>query len=125
MRPIGEDEMRAYVEGFRARCEMREHRRRERQARAEAAVARWVERLRAIPEVRRVILYGSLAKGAFDEGSDIDLAVEGLPMEAHFRVACELERDEEFSLDLQRWEELGEEFRELLLLYGRVLYEKL
>lgn len=87
-------------------------------------VERWVERLRGIPEVRRIILYGSLVKGSYRPGSDIDLAVEGLPAEHHFRVWSELEREEGGELDLQRWEEFSEGFRGVILSYGRVLYER-
>jgi predicted nucleotidyltransferase len=42
--------------------------------------------------VRRVILFGSLARGAFGPRSDVDLAVEGLPpgalLEAHVVAAA-------------------------------------
>ncbi|MBI4605563.1 MAG: nucleotidyltransferase domain-containing protein [Planctomycetes bacterium] len=84
--------MRGYVEGFKARAALREEQR-SLEARAGEIAVRCAERLRAIPEVRRVVLYGSLAKGTFHQRSDIDIAVEGLPMEAHFRVWAELERD--------------------------------
>ncbi|PLV56769.1 nucleotidyltransferase family protein [Thermotoga sp. SG1] len=55
--------------------------------------------------VKRVVLFGSLAKylrGAeeFTERSDIDLAVEGLPKEAYFRVLSEINRLSEFEIDL-------------------------
>jgi predicted nucleotidyltransferase len=122
MREITAEELNGYVEGFKARAASEAARRRELQARAGGVVSRWVERLRVIPEVRRVVLYGSLAKGTFDKGSDIDLVVEGLPRELHFRIWSELEDGESFRLDLHRWEELAEGFRQLVQSYGKLLY---
>jgi len=77
-----------------------------------------------MPEIRRIILCGSLAKGTFHRGSDIDLVVEGLPAQAHFRLWSELERDEDFNLDLHRWEDLSEGFRQVIEGYKRVLYAR-
>jgi predicted nucleotidyltransferase len=124
MREITEDEMQGYVRGFQAREARKEAERKALEGHARRAVARWVERLRALPEVRRVILYGSLAKGAFRENSDIDLAVEGLPAESHFRVWAELERGEDFHLDLHRCEELSEGFLRVIEGYGELLYAR-
>lgn len=123
MAAISERDMSAYAAGFRARMAAREKLRKEIEARAEEAVARVVERLRSRPGIRRIFLFGSLAKGTFQKGSDIDLAVEGLPAELHMRVAAELEREEDFDLDLQRWEELSEGFRSAIRSYGRILHE--
>jgi predicted nucleotidyltransferase len=123
MKPITEEEMRTYIEGFKARAALKEARRKEIEERARRALTRCVEKLRAIPEVRRVILYGSLAKGTFQPGSDVDLAVEGLPPEAHFRVWAELEREADLNIDLERWEELGEGLRKVIQGYGQVLHE--
>lgn len=53
-------------------------------------------RLRAEFGADRVILFGSLCSGGFDDGSDVDLAVSGLAPERYFealaRVAEILER---------------------------------
>ena len=124
MREISPEEMKGYVEGFRTRLALDSARRRELAARARKAADRCAVRLRAIPDVRRVFLYGSLAKGTFREGSDIDLAVEGLPTELHFRIWAELEEGEAFRIDLERWEELSEGFRELVESYGQLLHAR-
>jgi predicted nucleotidyltransferase len=51
--------------------------------------------------VRRVLLVGSLARGDFRLGSDIDLAVEGLADADLFSAGAELERRAElFEVDL-------------------------
>ncbi len=39
---------------------------------------------------RKVLLFGSLARGEFRTDSDVDLAVEGLPSEVYFRAVGEL-----------------------------------
>ena len=41
--------------------------------------------------VSRVVLIGSLARGEFREGSDIDLVVEGLPVDVLFRAGADIE----------------------------------
>ncbi len=75
----------------------RERWRRQREADAEAAreareiAERLAWRLRDIYGVRRVVLVGSLARGDFRVGSDIDLAAEGIPDDKFFRAGADLE----------------------------------
>jgi predicted nucleotidyltransferase len=62
-----------------------------------AAAARQVaDRLAALLRdryrARRVILVGSLARGEFRIGSDIDLAAEGIPDDCFFRAGADLDR---------------------------------
>lgn len=69
----------------------------QRQADAEAArsarvlAERLARRLRAEFGARRVVLLGSLARGEFRIGSDIDLAAEGIPSGDLFRAGACLE----------------------------------
>ena len=76
----------------------RERWRRQREADAEAArearkiAERLAEQLRTDYGVRKVVLAGSLARGDFRVGSDIDLAAEGIPDDKFFRAGAELER---------------------------------
>lgn len=67
---------------------VRAHRERDEQAQRELPTLREsarnaaraaAERIGARTQARRVLLFGSLARGTFRVGSDIDLAVEGLP----------------------------------------------
>lgn len=61
-------------------------------ARSALAVAeRLARRLRDEYGARRVVLLGSLARGEFRVGSDIDLAAEGIRDEDFFRAGAELE----------------------------------
>lgn len=52
---------------------------------------RLAKRLRDDYGARRVVLLGSLARGDFRVGSDIDLAAEGIPDEKFFRAGADLE----------------------------------
>lgn len=76
----------------------RERWRRQRKADAEAARAarqtaeRLAQHLRDVYGARRVVLAGSLARGEFRAGSDIDLAAEGIPDDKFFRAGADLER---------------------------------
>lgn len=77
MYPVDRD--RSFVEAWRARA-----------AAARVAAAAWrrartdeaavaAEALSRLPGVRRVLLFGSLARGEAGPGSDVDLWIEGLP----------------------------------------------
>jgi len=72
---------------------------------------------------QRVILYGSLARGDYRPGSDIDLCVEGIPDHEYFRTVaeCLMEIDRPVSvIDLK---DIKGYFREVVLREGVVIYE--
>ena len=76
-------------------------------------------------EVRKVILFGSRARGDFREKSDIDLAVEGGDF---IRFSIDVNEDKSTLLkfdivDLD--EKIQEELMESIQREGRVLYEKI
>lgn len=69
----------------------------ERQARAEARARELVDRVPAAARLlrdrygaRRVVLFGSLARGTPNLSSDVDLAVEGIPPERYFTALSDL-----------------------------------
>lgn len=75
--------------------------------------------------VRKVILFGSRARGDFKRVSDIDLAVEGGEFA---RFALDVEEDTSTLLeydivDLDR--DIQQELRESIRREGKVLYEKI
>lgn len=79
----------------------------------------------AWPSIRRVWLFGSLAKGRRpDFRSDIDFAVEGLPAEAHCRTLSLLDGAVSLPADLVRWEDAGDVLREQISEWGILLYER-
>jgi len=90
----------AYAAAWKRRLAQEEARGRELAARAEKvarnAAATLVQRYGAT----EVWLFGSLARGRFRPGSDIDLAARGLPAREYFRILSEINADQEFDLDL-------------------------
>lgn len=111
-----------YLEGWRRRFAEQEA-----EARALAAQARSV-----LPEAvtilkkhgaKRVILFGSLCReGRFHRGSDIDLAVEGIPPQKFFRAGADLMMALDWPVDLKPLEEVDTFFREMILNHGEVIY---
>ncbi len=83
--------------------------------------------LRGIPEVRRVILFGSRAIGDADERSDIDLAVSAPDID--FRRWAEIaalvdEAPTLLRIDLVWLEDAGEEFAREIIRTGCLVYER-
>lgn len=73
--------------------------------------------------VKKVVLFGSLAGGRFAEGSDIDIAVEGLDSTEFFEAMAAVNRMTPPWVDLKPLEGLDTFFRERVLKEGEVLYE--
>lgn len=73
------------------------------------ALARLLSVLDAYPEIERVILFGSRAKGNFRPGSDIDLCVVAPLLSLSRRLALENALDDlllPWKVDLIPWEEI-------------------
>lgn len=85
------------------------------------------ECLKAFPEVERVILFGSRARGDQGFRADIDIAVE-CPTADIIRWSDMVDAVEEaptlLEIDLIRLEEAPPELVANILLEGRVLYER-
>lgn len=91
------------------------------------AIHRLVARLSAEPSVRRVILFGSRARGDAGLRSDVDLAVEapGASAQDWFRLADLAEdADTLLSIDLVRFEDAPPELRERIAAEGRALFAR-
>jgi uncharacterized protein len=73
------DRFEPYVRAHQARRVVAEADRADLCRRAREAADSAARRLAEAFPVIRVVLFGSLARGTFQEGSDIDLGVEGLP----------------------------------------------
>lgn len=69
-------------------------------------------------------MFGSiLDKDGFREGSDIDMAVEGLPVELYFAALGRLIMESPFDVDLKPIEDASVLLKQRIL-KGKVLYEK-
>lgn len=69
--------------------------------------------------VERVVVFGSLARGRFHAGSDVDLAVEGLAKEAYFPALAQISQMSQFRVDLKPLEDLDEHFKRRVLATGQ------
>ena len=83
--------------------------------------------LSANPEVLRVVLFGSRARGDAEERSDVDLAVEApnASQRQWLHIATQLEEaDTLLKIDLVRWEQASAALKERILAEGKILYEQ-
>jgi predicted nucleotidyltransferase len=72
---------------------------------------------------KRIILFGSLHQGGrFHRGSDIDLAVEGIPPAKFIRAGANLMMALDWPVDLKPLEEVDDFFHKLILQIGEVIY---
>jgi predicted nucleotidyltransferase len=72
----------------------------------------------------KIILYGSMARGDFHAGSDIDLCVEGLPGISYFHAVGECLRDIESPVSIVPLQNTWGYFRQRILQEGKVIYEQ-
>lgn len=90
----------------------------------ERDIATVVARLSQYPSVSRIWLFGRAAKGEeLDFRSDLDFAVEGLPLGEEFKVWTQLDATTGYPIDLVRFEEADDTLRSEILKWGRVIYE--
>lgn len=85
------------------------------------------ERLRTIPEVDRVVLFGSRARGGTRERSDIDVAVDAPRADARAWDRIRTSVDQMPTLlriDLIRLDRASPEFRDEILRDGVVLFAR-
>jgi predicted nucleotidyltransferase len=113
---------RPYLLEWRRRGERERARDGEAAQRAWSVARRLAHLLVADHGATRVVLVGSLARGGFKRGSDIDLAVAGLRPDIFFAVSAELERNAEgFAVDLVPLEAANPLFLEAVAREGVVL----
>ena len=113
-----------YVSAWHLRFRKRDEAMARLAAEARAILPRLVSHLVEAHGARRVWLFGSLAEGGFEEDSDIDLAVEGLPAgAAPFRAAAELDDlARPFRVDLVPIEDASDALRERILQHGESIH---
>ena len=73
---------------------------------------------------RKIILYGSLARGNYRPDSDIDLCVEGLPDENYFRALAECLMNARHHVSVLDFKNARGYLRERILDEGRLLDER-
>jgi predicted nucleotidyltransferase len=105
---------------LRARAERERAQGRERAERVLVRLPEIVRRLRDAG-ARKVVLFGSIATDRARSDSDLDLAVEGIPVERYFAVLAEAMQLAGCSVDLVRLEDAGESLRERIASEGQSL----
>lgn len=111
-----------YLAGFRARHERERAALQDARERALGIAGKLAGVLVSRYGARRVLLVGSLARGDFGRGSDIDLVAEGLPDEVFFKAGADIEAlAEGLSVDLVPLESATPAYREQLAEEGLVL----
>lgn len=91
---------------------------------ARSSLDRIVEVLVGEFNANKVVLFGSLVKGGFGEGSDIDIAVAGTRRYDYFTALAAVNELTEFCIDLKPMEDLESSFLDKVLTTGEVLYER-
>lgn len=88
---------------------------------------RIVEKLKSIPEVERIYLFGSRARGDAGSRADIDIAVS-CPVASQkqwLRICGRVEEvDTLLFIDVVRFEEASDDLKARILGEGKVIYER-
>lgn len=71
---------------------------------------------------KKIILYGSMARGDFHKDSDMDLCFEGIPEYDYFRVLSECLMHAKRRLNLIDFESTRGRLRENILMEGKIIY---
>jgi predicted nucleotidyltransferase len=119
--PIDETEMAHYVARWRQRMAEQQAANERLAQEARTTATRIAAMLCDRFGVQRVILFGSVRKGGFAPGSDIDLAVEGLAKSEFFTALAEANQLSRFWVDLKPLEDVHPHFRSRILETGEDL----
>ncbi len=90
------------------------------------AIVRDIERVKSILRrygAKKIILYGSLARGDYKADSDIDICYEGIPDKYYFRVIAECLMITQRRINILDFENMEGYFKDRVLKEGRIIYE--
>jgi predicted nucleotidyltransferase len=111
-----------YLTAWRNRFAKQDSESRALESRARADLTEAVEILRKYG-AKRILIFGSLCRtGRFHPGSDIDIAVEGIPSQRFIRAAADLMMSMDWPIDLKPLEELDDVFRDTIIQKGELIY---
>ncbi len=113
-----------FVRAFRERATREREVILEARRRAREAADRAVRTVAARFRPRRLLLIGSLPRGTFRPGSDIDLAVEGLTAEECEAAERAAREAAGVDVDVRRLESMDPEWRAHHVRFGQVAYER-
>jgi predicted nucleotidyltransferase len=72
---------------------------------------------------RKIIVYGSVARGDYRADSDIDICCEGIPPEYYFRALAECMMAMQRHVSVLDFASLHGYFKERIVREGKILYE--
>jgi uncharacterized protein len=112
-----------YVDRWKHRIALQQNQNRALADQAKQKLPQIVHLLTAQFQATQIILFGSLAKGTFRQGSDIDLAVAGIPPQQYFSALAAANRlSDSFQIDLKPLEDLEPQFYQRVIQTGECLY---
>ena len=120
--PENQPDYSSYIAGWKRRQQLEKAAIEKRRAQARQIATQATEILKQYGATK-VILFGSILDHTFKLDSDIYLAVE-MPAEAWWKWYLKLGEVLRFSIDLVHLGKINEGFREIILEFGEVLYEK-
>jgi predicted nucleotidyltransferase len=71
----------------------------------------------------KIILYGSMVRGDYNDDSDIDICFEGVPDEKYFRVLAECLMETDRPVSVFDFNDIQGYFRKRILKEGKILYK--
>jgi predicted nucleotidyltransferase len=74
--------------------------------------------------LKKIYLFGSLSEGLFLEGSDIDLAIEGMDFVDYLKTLAEQRQIRGVHLDILHMDFCKPGLKKTILKEGKLLYEK-
>ncbi len=84
-----------------------------------------IKMIREKYEPEKIIQWGSVLESKhFSEASDIDLAVVGIDSIKFMGLLADAEDLTDFPLDLIKWENIHPSFQKIILMKGKIVYEK-
>ncbi|MGE5342525.1 MAG: nucleotidyltransferase family protein [Candidatus Omnitrophota bacterium] len=72
----------------------------------------------------KIILFGSLNDGVFNESSDIDLAVSGISPRTYFKTVAEISSIVGWKIDLVPIDYVSGKFKSKIISEGRMIYAR-
>jgi predicted nucleotidyltransferase len=83
---------------------------------------------RKFPHIRKVVIYGSRAKGNFQRGSDIDITLKGIDLDSNLLQEIMLQLDDlllPYTFDVSLFRHIeNSELKNHIARVGKVLYAK-
>jgi uncharacterized protein len=112
-----------YIERWQHRLVLQQEQNRDLAHQARQKLPQLIQLLTDQFHATQIILFGSLAKGTFRQGSDIDLAVAGIAPENYFSALAAINRlSDSFPIDLKPIEDLEPHFFQWVIQTGEYLY---